>query len=157
MFLLPCIGGKLYGQKIGYVDTQQFILELPQTKAADKALKAYNQALFKQGDDLLLKLKEDYKALEAKIASGSYAQNDIAKEESILKAKQLELKSFEQSLPQLMEIKRKELYEPIFNQVNEAIQHVGKTYNYDFIFQASPEMLVAKGEHVAPLLKNHLK
>lgn len=142
-YLLLFVTFYLYGasnvaaQKFGYINSAQILSEHPDVKVADSEL----EALQKQYSE---RIQTKYKGLESKIKElqTKYEAGDLtpkAQQEQMQKLREqdAQLQQEEQQLQQDLLKKREQLYQPILDSINEAIQSLAKEGGYTYIFDAS--------------------
>lgn len=127
----------LMGQKFGYMDSNALVAQMPEVKQADAKLETLQKQLQKQGQQKLQALQQKAQELERKEKQGEIAPKKLQEEAEKLQAEQMELQQFEQEMQQQVMKKRQELYEPIFDKVNQVIEEVAKEKNYTYVFDLS--------------------
>ncbi|MEM9846330.1 MAG: OmpH family outer membrane protein [Bacteroidota bacterium] len=121
-------------QKFGYVNTNKILEELPAVKQADANIAALQKQLESKYQKDVQALQTMYAEVQQKVQSGVLSPKQQQEEEAKLMAKQEELRKFEVESQGKLSNKRTELVQPILDDVNEAIQAVGKEGGYQFIF-----------------------
>lgn len=144
--LALCISTGIFGQKFGYINSDALITEMPEVKQADAKLETLQKQLQKQGQQKLQTLQAEAQALQRKEQQGEIAPKDLQAEAEILKQKEMELAQYEQDMQQQLLQKRQELYQPILDKVNTAIQEVAKEKGYTYIFDASTGVILYADE-----------
>lgn len=124
----------LQAQKFGYLNSALIISELPETKAADSKMEAFQKQLENEGQGKAKVLQEKYAKYMQEAQSGTLTRIQMQEQESALTKGQEELGVFEQEAMTKIQKKREELYEPILVKVQNAIDAVGKENGYQFIF-----------------------
>ena len=121
-------------QKFGYVNAAEILSELPAMKAAESNIEQLQKQLQKKGQTMVQTFQTDYVALEERVGRGELAPKQQQEEAAKLEKRQQEIAQFEQEMVGDLQKKRAELLEPIYKQVNEAIEAVAKEEGYQFIF-----------------------
>ena len=125
------------GQKYAYLNSTQLLLELPEVKAADSELEAYQKSLIAKGEDMVKKFEEKYNGYVQQAQSGSLTGVQMQQRESELAQEQQAIQAYEQEVQQLIVTKREELYKPILDKVNVVVEQIGKDNGYTMIFDSS--------------------
>jgi len=145
------LASELYAQdqKIGYVDTDTILSNIPEYRGIDQQLRLLSQEWKEELDSMdseIERLKEDFEARE------------ILYTEDVRKQKQEEIRQLVRRREQYMEQKfgsdgeyyqrQRELLEPIQRKVFDAINTVARSGGYDFVFDraANTSMLFFRQE-----------
>jgi outer membrane protein len=124
-----------HAQQFGHVNFGNLLSEMPEVKASETELEAFNQQLIKQGE----KMVEDLKAAVA--TAEKNAPNTTPKEMEQIKLKlqqdQAAIQQFEREMTVKIERKRQELLGPIIKRAREAIEAVAKENGYQMVFDSS--------------------
>ena len=143
--------------KIGYVDAQAIMNELPAYKEAQTQFEAIGK-----------KYDEEYKAMMAeaqkKFEEFQAMQNDTSVLDSVKQRRAQELdemsqklSAFEQQAQQELNKKQQELMQPIVANVQQAIQSVGKDGAYTMIQETAAALYWgAPAEDITPQVKARL-
>jgi outer membrane protein len=155
ILILSTLG--LQAQKVGYVNTQTIIAELPEVKEANSNIEALKTQLMKKGQDMI-------KALQAKGQKLEEGRNDMApikfqEEVDKLKKEEEEIAQFEEQSQFRIYQKSEELLGPIQKRINEAIQAVAKEGGYSYIFDAQGNNILYVDEsiNISELVKAKIK
>lgn len=145
-------------QKFGYVNSSQLLVALPEVKTADASLETYQKELVTKGEQMVKKFETSYTAYLAKVDSGELSQLQMQQQEAALTAEQQAIQSYEVEVQQKLEVKKRELYQPILNKVQDMVNSVGKENGYTIIFDASIGgiLFAEEGDDLMPLLKQKL-
>ncbi|HZX58172.1 MAG TPA: OmpH family outer membrane protein [Mucilaginibacter sp.] len=121
--------------KIGYINLNQLIDQMSETKTIRTQIEAYQ----KQFIDELTAMNNDYqskgKAYEAQRATLSDAQRTA--KESELAAIQKRMNDYQTTAQQQVQNKTNELSKPLFDKVRAAVAQVGKEKGYTYVFDTS--------------------
>ena len=141
--LLLLASSTAYGQlKIGYMNTQEVLNQLPQRSEVEQKLNSFIQS--KRGE------------LEDKIASfqdevATYQQNrddmseqQIKKREQELTQQENEMRKFQQNIQSQIQERRATLLQPLYDAMDTAIADVAESNNLDFVLNQS----TVNGENV---------
>lgn len=152
--LFPIFAGA-QSHKIGIVDSQKVLSEMPEMKSMQAEL----DNLAKKYEDTLVQLQKEFQA----------KYQDFVKEqetmvESIKSRKQQELEDLSKRIQDLnnvaqqdMQKKQVELFAPIQTKLREAINKVGNDGGFTYIMDASQMLYVGSGsEDVTSLVKSKL-
>ena len=124
----------VHAQKFGYINSSEILAMLPEVKQADSALETLQKQLQKQGQGMVENLQKDYLEVQKKVELGDLSPKAQETEAKRLEAEQAKIAQFEQSMVQKISDKRKELLDPIYKKMNDAIASVAKEGGYQFIF-----------------------
>ena len=121
--------------KLGYIDSQELLLLLPERKTAEAEVQTFAKSLESQLQAMTSEYQQsvqDYQANEA-----SY--DDLVKQDKISEITGLErrIQSFQQNAQQALQTKEQELLEPILAKARKAIEDVAKEEGYTYIFDRS--------------------
>lgn len=152
--LFPLFAGA-QSHKIGIVDSQKVLSEMPEMKSMQSEL----DNLAKKYEDTLVQLQKEFQT----------KYQDFVKEqetmvESIKSRKQQELEDLSKRIQDLnnvaqqdMQKKQVELFAPIQTKLREAINKVGNDGGFTYIMDASQMLYVGNGsEDVTSLVKSKL-
>ena len=156
--LIALLSLTLNGQnKFGYIDSQELLLMMPESKAATEEIENFGKSLESQ----LASMTAEYQQSIQDYQSNEATYTDLVKQDKISEITNLEqrIQSFQQSAQQSLQAKEQELLEPILSKARKAIEDVAKEGNFTYIFDRSlGTILYAKeSENVLPLVKKKLK
>jgi outer membrane protein len=124
-------------QKFGYVNSQELLVSMPEVKAADSELEAFQKQLVTVGQNKMKDLQEEYNKYVEDSQKGVLSQVQAQSKEEELGKKNQELQAYEAEVQQKLTIKRETLYKPILDKVKAAIELYGKENSYTMIFDTS--------------------
>lgn len=133
-------------QKFGYLNSSALLAELPEVKAADSELRAFQAQLSKKGQEMVKEYQEKAAELQRKQEQGLIARKDLETQEAALVEKQKKIKEYEQQVYADLAKRREKLFQPIFDRVNEAVKEVAAELGYDYIFDSNTSVLVYADE-----------
>jgi len=122
--------------KLGYIDFQELMQQMPEYKKANTDMEAYGKQLedeLKKMSAELEKKGDDYQKQEPKMAD---AIKEMKQKE--LRDMQSRIQSFQQSAQQDVRKKEEELLKPIIEKAKKAISDVAKENNYYYVYDSSP-------------------
>lgn len=147
---LFCIGllsaNSISAQKFGYTNSVALLQELPEIKAADADLDAFQQQLQKKGQGMVESLQKKAADLEQRNSGGGMAPKAYEAEVLALQTEEAEIGKFEQEMYAEMGKKKEEKYKPILDKVNEAMKTVGKEMGLLMVFDSSTGVLLYADE-----------
>jgi len=135
--LLMLTGLTANAQKFAYLNSSQIIMMHPDVKAADQKLVNYQNQLVKKGEDMAKKLEANYNAYVAQVNEGLLSKVQMQEKEAALGAEQDAIRQYEMEMQQLILQKREELYQPILDKIQVAVDEVGREKAYTMIFDSS--------------------
>lgn len=143
-------------QKIGYINSEELILSMPEAKKADAEISAYAKTFQDQLVTMQKELETKYKAYEAGAKSMSEAMIDVKQKE--LQDLQGRIQSTQQSAEEKVAAKRQELLKPITEKADKAIQDVAKEKGYTYILDSSTGAIVfaTQTDNIIQDVKNKL-
>ena len=133
--------------EIGFCNSSSLLADLPEVKAADSELKAFQTQLTKKGQDMVKALQDKAAELERKKDS----RPDLAQRPGDATGcpaggtgnhRQLRAGSLYQALSE----KRETLYKPLLDRVNLAMSEVAKANSFAMVFDASTQVLLFADE-----------
>lgn len=125
--------------KVGTIDADYILNQLPEISTVEEGLKAYNTEL--QED--LQKTIEKYEALVADYrekSTGFTEEEKATKEEEIISLEN-EIKNFRQKASVLLQMRRNELTQPLYDKIDGAMQEVISEQKYTQIINSSANAL----------------
>lgn len=156
--LLFAFNSSVFAQKFGHINSQKFIAELPAAKEIDKELVKYRNKLIGATDQLQKALDEKAKKFQDDYTAGLFSKQVAEEKYKALEGEQQEIFKRRQEDEQKMLRSREDLYLPIFTQVEKAIEEIGKTQNFTFIFDSSyyNAILYVEVEDVSEAVKTQM-
>lgn len=120
--------------KIGTIDADYILSQMPQMTEVNEGLKTYNTELQKELENNVAKyeaLVKDYQA-----NSTSLAEEERKTKESEIISLENDIKSFRQKASVMMQLRRNELTKPLYEKINETMLQVIQEENYTQIFHS---------------------
>lgn len=139
LFLVAFVGFTLTSsaQKIGYINSQELMTNLPEVKEANSNLESFTTQLQKKAQQMLQSLQTKYQELERKQAQGEISPKQLEAEALKLKEEEMALQQFDQTSQQQILAKQEQLLQPIMDRVQGAIDQVAKENGYAFVLDES--------------------
>ena len=153
--LLLSITTLVSAQKFGFCYSALLMTQLPEVKAADSDLQAFQTQLTKVGQQRVKNLQDKAADLKSKQDRGAISPKDGETQTALLQAEQESIADYEQEVYSKLAQKRQELYKPIFDKVNEAMKVVAAENGFQFVFDSSTQVVLYGHESldVTSLLK----
>lgn len=126
--------------KIGYINAQQVVESMPDTKAAQTTLQAYAEDLDKGGKSLVDEYQAQAQAFQDSSAKWSQAiqQTKAAQIQNVQKR----IEDYRQSAEQKIDAKKSEVLKPIYDKARKAIEDVAKEKGYAYVIDSSSGILL---------------
>ncbi|MAL21138.1 MAG: hypothetical protein CL826_01920 [Crocinitomicaceae bacterium] len=154
--VVACImiaGMGLKAQKLGHVNSQVIMQELPDYESARKDLESFNSDLTKE--------LEMYQKLIVEFAQ-DYEQNKNGMSEDTRKRKETDLMERQQNYEKKayeaqtsLQQKEQELLQQIMIKVNTAVKEVAEKEGYDYVYEVTT-LLYAGGEDISDKVRKKL-
>jgi len=121
--------------KLGYIDSQELLLLLPERKTAEAEVQTFAKSLESQ----LQAMTSEYQQSVQDYQANETSYDDLVKQDKISEITGLEqrIQSFQQNAQQALQTKEQELLEPILAKARKAIEDVAKEEGYTYIFDRS--------------------
>lgn len=136
LFLMVFAAAFVNAQKLGYVNSQAILSELPEVKQAEANLEAHKNAMQKKGQQMVTNLQNKYAALQQKEQRGEMSPKQLEEEAKVLKAEEQKIAAYEQQMQTEIMQKQEKLLKPILDRVKKAIDDVAKEQGYTYIFDS---------------------
>lgn len=133
-------------QKFGFTNSVALLSQLPEVKAADSDLQAFQAQQQKLGQQMVKDLQDKAAELERKKEQGTISPKDYETQAIVLQQEEQKINEFAQKVEAELAKKREELFKPILDRVNQAMQDVAKEGGYLMVFDASTEVLLYADE-----------
>jgi len=130
------LSSNINAQKFGYINSTELLLSHPDVKSADSKLQDYQTQLLKAGQKMATEFQKHYEAYVKDANSGTISKIEMQKREGVLSQEQNKIREYEIEMQQKLVKKREEVYKPILDKIQEAINMVGKENSYTFIFDS---------------------
>ena len=156
MLLLVAVTSQVNAQKFGHLNSGNLLIQIPATKAADEKLKTLQDSLVTVGEAQAKIAQEEYAAFVKEYQGGNVPPALAQKKQAEFEKKEQELAQLEDNIAAQLASKRKELLGPILDELEKAVNEVGKEGGYTLIFDTSVfnTILFARdSDDVEPLVK----
>ena len=127
-------------QKFGHIDSAELLEMMPEIKVADAELKQFQQDLEDQNQIMLTDYQKKLGDYEKNKDSMSAVQLEVTVQE--IQDMEGRIQNFQQTAPDKLTSKKEELYNPIIQKAQNAIQEVAKENGYTYIFDTSLGVLI---------------
>ena len=144
--------------KIGYIDSQKLMSDMPASDSAQAKLKKFEQTLQSQ----MQAMGQEYKSKVQAYQNSAGTMSDLIRQtkEKEISDLQQRIQAFQNSASNDIQKKQQELYQPIIKKIKDAIDAVGKEYHYTYILDASKGSGIVlyhdNGNNVMSLVKKKL-
>ena len=131
-------------QKIGYVDSQIILTQLPEAIKAQSDLDALTNQWSNQLDSMKLALQQQYADVQKQLATMTEEQKQLKQKELIDKEQQIyqfQNQKFGQQNGEIY-LKQETIFEPVKKKIYAAIEKVAKDEGMQFIFDKSGDILL---------------
>jgi len=131
-------------QKIGYVDSQIILTQLPEAIKAQSDLDALTTVWSNQVDSMKLVLQQQYADVQKQLATMTEDQKQIKQKELIDKEQQIyayQNQKFGQPNGEIYQ-KQETIFDPVKKKIYTAIEQVAKDEGMHFIFDKSGDILL---------------
>lgn len=135
-----------FAQKFGYCNSAEILTLIPDVKAADSDLKAFQTQLTKRGQDMVKVLQDKATELQRKQDQGTISPNDYQTQAAKLKEEEAKISDYEQEVMNQLAKKREELYKPIFDRFNKAMNDVAKENGLTLVFDRNTQVVLYADE-----------
>ena len=154
-----CIGAQnVSAQKFGYLNSALLLSEHPDIKVADSELETTQNTYAARIQKKIEELQGKYAELRKKDAEGTITAKDLQEQAKKLQEQEGALQQEEQQLQQDLLKKREQLYQPVYDAINDAIKQVAQDGGYTYIFDQSQGALLYADESqdISALIKTKL-
>ena len=155
---LLCLTVNAYSQsnKLGHINSAELLQLMPEIKAADSSLQAYQKTLEDQNQAMLNEYQTkvtDYQKNEATMPD---AVKDVKQQE--IQDLQQRIQTFQQTAQDKFQQKKEELYSPILKKAEDAIKQVAKENSYAYVFDTSAGAVIyaQDSDDLMPIVKKKL-
>lgn len=135
-----------FAQKFGYCNSSALLTSIPEVKAADSDLQAFQAQLTKRGQEMVKALQDKATELDRKDKQGTISPKDLEIQSAKLKEEEAVIAKYEQEVYDKLAQKREELFKPILDKVNQAMADVAKENQFAFVFDQNTQVLLYADE-----------
>jgi len=143
-------------QKLGHINIQELLATMPQQKVAEEEIQKYVQQL----ENTLAEMQTEYqtKLQDFQENQGSWSEPQLQNKSKELQSLQQRIYEYQQSAQQDLQREQYEKQAPILEDIQDAINTVGKENGFAYIFDVSQGSVIYTegGEDVMPLVKAEL-
>jgi outer membrane protein len=131
-----------FSQKFGYCNSMALLTQMPEVKAADSDLQAFQTQLTKKGQERVKALQDAAADLKRKEEMGAISPKDLEAQTVKLREEEASIAKYEQEVYQKLAQKREELYKPLLDKVNKAMADVSAENGFNLVFDSSTQILL---------------
>jgi len=143
-------------QKLGHINIQELLATMPQQTVAEEEIQKYVQQL----ENTLAEMQTEYqtKLQDFQENQGSWSEPQLQNKSKELQSLQQRIYEYQQSAQQDLQREQYEKQAPILEDIQDAINTVGKENGFAYIFDVSQGSVIYTegGEDVMPLVKAEL-
>lgn len=130
------VGATAFGQaKIGYMNTQEVLNQLPERSEVQQKLNSFIQQKRQAVQQRTTSFQDSVAQLRQN--QSAMSEQEVAQAEQRLTQMQSSMRQFQQSVQQQIQQRRAELLQPIYDRMNKAIAEVAEAQNLDFVLNES--------------------
>ncbi|WP_029037744.1 OmpH family outer membrane protein [Salinimicrobium xinjiangense] len=120
--------------KVGTIDADYILAQMPEMTTVNEGLQTYNQ-------DLQKELQKNVQSYESLVKDYQENNTTFTEEEKTAKESEIinlenDIKNFRQKATVMMQMKRNELTQPLYEQINDAMLQVIQEENYTQVFHS---------------------
>ncbi len=154
LFVSVC-AGSVSAQKIGFLNTNDLLVQLPEVKRADSVLAKYRDDMQKVYAGYVMEYQQKLADYQNNSAAWSEVQREAAEED--LGKLQLRISEYEKQSADKLDAKKSELYDPILDKVKSVIKQVGEENKFTAVIDGSALLYVGTDAvDILPLVKKKL-
>lgn len=124
-------------EKYGHLNFGNIVSLMPDTKASDGLLKAYQDSLVQAGEQQIKNFEAKAQTYMAKVQNGELSPVEQEKQGQALQQEQAALQQLDRYIQAMLERRRNELLEPVVGKVEKVISDYAKENGYMMIFDTS--------------------
>jgi outer membrane protein len=137
LLLSLCTATTVAAQEYGYLNFGNLIGKMPETTAADNAIKNFQDSLQNELEKQYQELVEENKQFTIDVQNGKLTAEQGEKMTEKLEKKQSDLFEFERAISQKVKAKREELLTPVIARAERAIKRVAMEKGLDAVLDTS--------------------
>lgn len=135
-----------FSQKFGYCNSTALLAQIPEVKAADSDLQAFQTQLTKKGQERVKALQDNAAELERKKELGTISPKDYEAQAVKLQEEQESIAKYQEEVYQKLAQKREELFKPLLDKVNKAMADVAAENGFALVFDSGSQVLLFADE-----------
>jgi len=138
--ILTCLTVASYAQKFGHINSQELLSLMPERIEAQEELQKHAERLESQ----LMSMQSEYQAGIQEYQNNEANYDDLKKQDKIAEIQGLEqrITTFQQSAQESIQKKEQELFTPLLEKAQNAINDVAKDGKYTYILDTSSGSLL---------------
>lgn len=142
--------------KLGYVNSSEILESMPGRDTLEEKLKDYRKSLEDQINSMMVEYRNKLKEFESN--KEGMSQLIAQSKQSELRELEQRIQSFRQTADQDLQNKQQELFNPLIEEVKNAIEKVSDEEGYTYVFDVSMGSLLyyEKGDNIQPLVEKEL-
>lgn len=126
------ISTTVYGQlKIGYMNTQEVLNELPQRSEVEKKLNSFIESKRGELEDRITSFQDEVATYQQN--QDTMSEQEIQQREQELAEQEASVQEFQQNLQSQIQEQRATLLEPLYSTMDQAIADVAESNDLDFV------------------------
>lgn len=130
--------------KVGTIDADYILNQLPEMTGVNEGLKTYNKDLQKDMESTITNYETLIKDYQEN--NSTFTEEEKKQKENEIIALENEIKGFRQKATVMMQMKRNELTQPLYEKINAAMLQVIQEENYTHILHAGGNALAFASE-----------
>lgn len=142
--------------KFGHIHSGDLLQAMPESKQIQGDLENYA----KQLENQLTTMSNEYQGKVTEYQTNEQVWGDLVKETKLKEISDLErrINDFQQTAQQSLSKKEQQLFQPLLDKAQKAIDDVAKANGYSYVFDTSTGAVVhyPEGADLMPLVKKHL-
>lgn len=158
MLGINAFGQEQATQKIGHINADQLLQQMPETKEAQSQIEAYRDQLETDLSDMEAELQSKIKSFR----ENEKMMTNLSRETKTKEIQELQLRIQEYSMKAQEDLQGKqvELLTPLFDKASQAVQKVARENGFTYILDSSDSKAVVifaeNGIDIMPLVKKEL-
>jgi len=142
-------------QKTGYINTNELLVTMPETKKAQEKLQVMQDSLNNSYAEMIKEYRDRDSVIRIDSAKWTPAIKNIKFKEFQDLGESLQ--NYSNEAQQYLQQKEQELFQPVQKIARDAIQAVAKASGYTYIFNAEALLVSPPADDILPLVKKYLK
>ncbi len=162
VILIACaimMNGVVHAQtspKLGWINSADLLQSMPEKAKADSDISKYARSFQEQIDIMMKEYQTKGQQFQANEKTMSEAMKEVRMKE--IQDLQNRIETTQQSAQEKLQAKKQDVYAPVLDKADKAIQAVAKEKGYDYIFDKSAgQLLFGKdADNILPFVKTKL-
>ena len=140
--------------KYAFIQRDSILLNMPEMKAADAELNGFVTELQNE----VIKMNTEYEQKIQDYEANQETMSDLVKENKVTEINDLQkrIQDFQVQAQEEILAKREELYTPVFDKFEKAVQDVAKEKGYSAVFPANVALYFNPKDDITDLVKSKL-